>query len=498
MRSLLGVFVVCACVAPALHSADWVRIDSPHFEFYTTLPEEQAERNLETFEQARDFLLNIKSLSIPPEMPVIVVAFSSAAEFKPYGHRDFNPAYSTADEQRDYIVMSDLGPDRTRAAIHEYVHVLVRNSGLRVPLWLNEGLAEVYSGMKVHNGHVLIGAIADDRIRALGSSDLMHFPELFAVGHDSPEYNEQKRATVFYSESCLLAHMLTLSDAYALKFPDFLNSLAASGSEQAAFAHVYGKSLAEVERDLIAYFQQSSTAGAVYAAPERTEAAFTARPATELEVGVTLAKLTALLGHFDEAGKTLGQLSAAHPANPDIEEAQAYLAWHSGDREGALRSFALILDHGGVGWKTYWDYARLLEEARPDPPREIDALQKALELKPEFGDARFMLGRELFLTGQRAAALAALKQIKDPDSRYAGTMFLWMARAAAESGVPDEARQYVQEAKKYPLTAEESTSLDMLLSRLDRPVPKDDDDDGKRPTIRRRNAGKAKPQASSQ
>jgi len=352
--------------------------------------------------------------------------------------------------------------------------------------------------MKVHEGHVLIGAIADDRIRSLGSSDLMRLSALFAVRADSPEYNEQKRASTFYAESCLLAHMLTLGNAYALKFPDFLNSIAASGSAQTAFADVYGKSLAEVERDLVAYFRQSSTAGAVYAAPERTEEAFTSRPATELEVGLTLAKITGLQRRFDEAGKKLAELSAAHPRNSDIEEAQAYLAWHSGDREGALRSFALILEHGGARWKTYWDYARLLEEARPDPPREIDALQKALELKPEFGDARFMLGRELFLTGQRAAALAALKQIKDPDSRYAGTMFLWMARAAAESGVPDEARQYVQEAKKYPLTAEESTSLDMLLSRLDRPVPKDDDDDGKRPTIRRRNAGKAKPPASSQ
>lgn len=242
MRPLLVCFFLAASVVPAVEGADWIRVSSSHFELYTTFPEEQAHSTLETFEQARDFLLSVKSLSVPPEMPVIVVAFSSASEYKPYRPKAFTPAYSTADEQRDYIVMSDLGADRKRAAIHEYVHVLVRHSGLPIPLWLNEGLAEVYSGMKVRDGKILLGAIAEDRIHSLGSSDLMRLSLLFKVGTDSPEYNELNRAGVFYAESCLLAHMLVLSDAYAPKFPAFLNSLAASNSAQTAFSDVYGKS----------------------------------------------------------------------------------------------------------------------------------------------------------------------------------------------------------------------------------------------------------------
>ena len=490
MRSLLVFAALFVSVVPALESADWIRVTSSHFELYTTFPEEQARSTLETFEQARDFFLSVKSLSVPPEMPVIVVAFSSPSEYKPYRPREFAPAYSTADEQRDYIVMSDLGALRKRAAIHEYVHVLVRHSGLSIPLWLNEGLAEVYSGMKVRDGKILLGAIAEDRIHSLGSSDLMRLSQLFNVRIDSPEYNEVNRASVFYAESCLLAHMLVLSDAYAPKFSAFLDSLTASNSAQTAFADVYGKSLAEVERDLVSYFHQ--TGGAAYTAPVQRTEEMRVRPATDLEIGLTLARITGLLGKLEEERKALDRLSAANKGNVEIEEAQTYLAWQRGDKEGALRSFGSLLDHGGANWKTYWDYARLLEVTKPDPAQEIDALQKVLELKPEFADARVMLGRELFITGRRAAALSELKQIKDPDSRYAGSMFLLMARVAADSANTDEARQYAQEARKHQLSLEEAKSLDALLKRLDGSVPADDED-AKRPTIRYGRPGKPKP-----
>jgi hypothetical protein len=37
----------------------------------------------------------------------------------------FVPAYYLTDDQRDYVVMSELGDKRGRVAIHEYVHVLI-------------------------------------------------------------------------------------------------------------------------------------------------------------------------------------------------------------------------------------------------------------------------------------------------------------------------------------------------------------------------------------
>jgi len=94
--------------------------------------------------------------------------------------------------------------------------------------------------------------------------------------------------------------------------------------------------------------------------------------------------------------------------------------------------------------------------------------------------------------GKYAAALAELERIKDPDARYAGAMFVLMARTEADLGNPDKARQFAAEAKKYVLGSEDAKSLDALLNRLDHPASKDDDDDAKRPTLRYRNPGKTK------
>jgi len=495
MKSFAGFFALIVALAPAAQSSDWIRVASPHFEMYATLPEDQARGTLVNFEQTREFFLSVKTLSIPPELPVILVAFGSSREYQPYRPKELAAGYSTADEQRDYIVMSDLGIDRRRIAVHEYVHTLVRHSGLNVPLWLNEGMAEVYSGMEIRAGKVLLGAIAEDRIHALGSSDLMHLPLLFATDTKSPAYNEATRMSVFYSESCLLTHMLMLNEGYARLFPTFLDHAARTNSQQ-ALADVYGKSVADVERDMTVYFHQSSTKGAVFAAPLQRDETMTVRPATDLEVDLTLAKLTGLLGRSEEAKKKVDQLAAGHPNDPEIEEAQAYMAWRGRDREAALRDFGLVFEHGGAHWKTYWDYARLLEVTKPDPAAEIGALDKVLELKPEFGEARFMLGRELYITGRRGDAVAELEKISEPEPWYAGPMFGLMALLALETGRPAEARHYVQEARKYDLTPEQAKTLDELQARLDRPAAaQDDDDDAKRrPTIRRGKPSKPAPE----
>ena len=494
MKSFVAILAILASPLVSADSGGWTRIDSPHFEMYTTLPGQQARNALETFERARGIFLNIKALHAPPQLPVIIVAFSSAGEYRPYSPKDFAPAYSTADEQRDYIVMGDLGADQTRAAVHEYVHVLVRNSGLSIPLWLNEGLAEVYSGMEIRDSKVVIGAIAPDRIRIMGSSDLMHLPVLFKVGVESPAYNERTHAGVFYAESCLLVHMLMLSDGYAKKFPEFLARVSAADSSETALADVYEKTTAEVERDMAAYFRQSMAGGAVYSAPAETSMEMGSRPATDFETAMTLAKLTAMLGRFDEAGRSLDRLAAAHPDNTDVEMARAYIAWRKGDREAAAESLGHVVDQPGADWKTCWDYARLLEITRPQPQREIAVLRKALEMKPDLPEARFMLGRELYLTRQRDEALSELEQITDPAPGYAGQMFLLMAHAAFELDDRPAARHYSSEARKYPLSTEELQMLDALAKRLNAPTMTDDDEDAKRPTIRR---GKPKPKSTA-
>ena len=60
------------------------------------------------------------------------------AEFTPYSPRANSAAYYVRSPKRDYIVMGDLSPESYKTAVHEYTHLIVRHSGLRIPIWLRD------------------------------------------------------------------------------------------------------------------------------------------------------------------------------------------------------------------------------------------------------------------------------------------------------------------------------------------------------------------------
>lgn len=112
-----------------------------------------------------------------------------------------------------------------------------------------------------------------------------------------------------------------------------MERLARPGSPQTVFAEVYGKSLAEVEKDMLSWFRQTHIGGATCKTTASKVEVGPAREATELEIELTLARVVGLPGRVDEACDRLARVVSAHPGNREIEEVQAYLAWRSGDRK---------------------------------------------------------------------------------------------------------------------------------------------------------------------
>lgn len=484
----------------ALECAQWTRIQSSNFELYTTTSEEEGRKTLETYEQTREFFLRTQSLLVPAAMPVVVIAFGSAEEFKPYSYRDFAPAYYVGDEQRDYVVMSELGSERTRVAVHEYVHVLVRQSGLRLPLWLNEGLADVFSAMKPRpEGKVLLGYLPDDRASSLGSGKWMRLAAVVNVRENSPEYKDASSTGMFYAQSCLLTQMLMLGEEYRDKFPMFVDRIATAESSEQALGGVFGKSLGEIEKDMLTYFRQNHIGGETYAAADTKVEIGPARQPTESEVELTLAKIVGLLGRVDEARKRLGSIAAMQPASVEIAEAEAYLAWRSGEPALALQKLQPVVTRGAAtSWKTYWDFARLTHLTKGDRSQSIDALRKAVEAKPDLALARLMLAGDLYAIGHRNEALSELRQIKNIAPRDASSMYLLMAQTSFEMNERVEARQYVEQARRLAQRPEDVSRAESLLQTLESrpaetPVLGADDDNEKRPILRRRPVPSAKP-----
>lgn len=493
MRWRCLLFLFLAPAVQCLGAADWIKVSSPNFTLYTTRAENDARQTLDTFEQTRDFFRQLKAFHVTAQPPIILVAFGSESEYRPYTTGPFVRAYFTGDDEGDYIVMSDVGREARRVAVHEYVHAVVQHSGLRLPTWLNEGLAEVYSAMESREGKLLLGEIPRDRADALRSLPWMKLRDLVRIGPQSPEFNEQDRVGMFYAESCVLAHMLMLGKGYAAKFPDFLDNISASGSEQKAFAEVYGKSLTAVERDLRDYFQLDAMGRAAYSAETHRAATGPATAATAVEVGLTLAEILAATGRPAEGMARLHLLAITHKDDADLAAAAAFLEWRIGEVDTALEHFQSALSRSEAGWRAWWDYARVLDSSGGDRAAEVNALRKVVGAKPDMLAARIQLASLLLATGEPAEALALLKQAKEVAPQYAGAVYLTMAYAALATGLTAQAKEYAEAAGTCTLRPDEKTRLQSLLSSIDRGAPAATgtalrnaaDDDPGRPTLRR-------------
>src|ERR1700736_990651 len=133
---------------PLVAADQWIKLTTPHFELYTTAGEKKGREAILYFEQVRNFFLQASPSKKVPEFPVRIVAFRSEKQYRPYRINESAAAYYTQTQTRDYIVMQDIAQEHYHVAIHEYTHLIVEHSGLKLPPWLNEGWAELYSTLK--------------------------------------------------------------------------------------------------------------------------------------------------------------------------------------------------------------------------------------------------------------------------------------------------------------------------------------------------------------
>jgi Flp pilus assembly protein TadD len=416
----------------------------------TTAGEKKGREAILYFEQVRSLFIKLSKSSPVPTLPVQIVAFRSEEEYAPYRINDSATAYYLSSQDRDYIVMRSIDRELYPVAIHEYTHLIVKHAGLSLPAWLDEGLADVYSTLKLSGKKVIVGQIYPGRYHLLQTGAWLDIETLIAVDHRSPLYNEKEKAGMFYAESWALTHMLYLSDEYWKKFSQLLSLIKADGSQAAVFQQVYRKSLSQVQADLGLYMRGTRFNAAFSdVTVEKPAEAPEIRPATAVESGVALADLLAGTQKRDEAKAAYESLARANPKDPEMELALARLAWMNADRAEIKRHFARAIDLGTTNAKVYFDYAMMLQGQDGKDP-EIEALlRKAVELKPDLTEAHYMLGFYASNAGRFGEAVAHLHEVKKLEKDQAFPYFRALAYAFYRLGQMEDARKSAESAMKF-------------------------------------------------
>lgn len=503
---LAAMVVLSTVLVQALAAApeQWIKLKTPHFELYTTAGEKKGREAILYFEQVRSFFIQT-SPAKRDETPVRIVAFRSEGQYKPYRMSEGAVAYYAHSQNREYIVMQDISSENYPAAIHEYTHLVIQRDGLKVPVWLNEGWAELYSSLRPQGNKALVGALLPGRFQALLNSKWIDLPVLASVDQNSPMYNERDKAGIFYAESWLLVHMLYFSADYRDNFSKFVLAVANGQDTAQAFQSVFGKGLKEVRKDLDRYSKSDRFYGALFDVKlEKSAESPEVSEATALDSGLVLADLLSFVHKRDEALRAYEQLAKDNPGQPEAEEALGYLAWQANDRESAGRHFKQADASGTKNAQMCFDYAMLESQETPAGPDVVSLLRRAVELKPDYVEARLALGLALATQGSYAEAVDQLHQVKKVNPDQAPSYFLALAYSDLRTGHPADARKNAESAKKWAKNSADAEQADSLLKTLDspqaaggqssaltRPSPKpalqasNGPDDPGRPTLRR-------------
>lgn len=470
---ILLVLSVGLGVKPLIADEQWTRVATDHFEMYTTNDAVQASSALQVFEQVRSFFLQSGYAAGVPDRPVKIIAFRSEEEYAQYRLNPGAFAYFLHNYNRDYIVMQDISPQHYPAVIHEYTHLIVKHLGWKLPLWLNEGWAEVYSSLQSENNGVVVGRVPQGRLGDLIRDDWMSLPAVFAVDHQSPYYQDPRKMRLFYAESWALCHMLMLSPDYKAKFSGFMAAISAGQPEADVFHSIYGKTLDQVGEDLRNYFRHAGEQTELLEMKLSDSGSHPSiSPLNAFDRDLALADLLGANPRTAaEARSLLMQLAQHDPKNTDVEESLGYIAWQQGDEQAARFHFRRALENGANDPVMLCEYASLVEATAQDDMAEGNsaraALVKALALKPDYIDARLQFALMEFRAGRYEEASANLALIKTVTPRQAYCYYSALAYSDYRLGKLDDARLAATSAKNYANSPERQQHCLSLLARLD-------------------------------
>lgn len=461
----LRVFIVAVLSLSASAADKWLRVKSENFEILSTAGDRRAKEVLTDFERVYNFFEQSVQRSIKPDVPMRIIHFRNEKEYIPYRPSEVAAAFYMPGPDADYVVMHGSGD--SRIAIHEFVHLLVKHSyKTALPVWLNEGVAELYSTMRQIGDKVQVGGLIDGHMHLFQSQKPVPLVDLLDAGHDSKLYNRKQHAGMFYAESWALTHMLQLSPEYRRGFNKFFQQIAVGTPSYQALEAVYSKPVARIEKDLNAYLRGNSFFGVNFDIRMRNRIAgdVAVDEPSQGAIDAALASLLAGSGHRAEAASLIASAAQRDPKDPAIAIARGYLEWRDGKFEEARGEFRRALELGSENKRVVADLARL--SAGRDPDTTIAALTRLRKIEPPSVEQKILMAEQLVRKKLYGAAHGELTGIKSVTADQAFRLMTVRARSYDGLNMQDEALAAAQEARKHAKDSE-SVFADQMVRYLE-------------------------------
>jgi tetratricopeptide (TPR) repeat protein len=396
----------------------WFEARTAHFQIYSCGPTQAVARLAARLEQFRDAYSQLAGAQAVASPPIVVLAFPDHAAMAPFlplyqGKPANLAAFFRRGSDENLIVLSfagNTGTNSLEVIFHEFAHLLLRHNEPYWPMWLIEGMADLYSTFQVSGGNrPSFGSPVEHHLRTLGKQELMPLHELFSVTRDSPDYNERDRQGIFYAQSWLLAHYLVLGGppTRRAEYRQLTPLLQQGLSPEAAFTNAFRANLNTMEAELRHYLAQGNFQPFELPPVQGnldSPRAMVTRPLSKAEVCFHLGDELLRIGRFESAEEYFLEARNLAPNSPLPYEGLGLLAAQRDNPAEAVRQFQEAMKHGQVSFLSHYTYARekyLLtshppesySRLSPEAAEEIRSeLKKSLALMPDFGPAHHLLG----------------------------------------------------------------------------------------------------------
>jgi hypothetical protein len=268
-------------VAAGSGQRQWIELTSRHFTLRTDLPNRQARAALADFEGVYGTLETVAFPGDAPRDRIDVVLFSDEAGFRAISPRGaagyFMPRQADDPEPQptiaihgNMLVAGTLVEPTQRRFRHELTHRFIDHRLRWTPPWLEEGLAEYYSTLKVNGNEAVVGTLPNTKIvrvdihtgMSLVDSQIDNRVDLADVPtveqlltSDFASFHDPAHELGNYAGSWIFVHMMLNGPfGYAPRFQRFLDLLAGGATPPEAWRDCFWMvPLWRLERDFKRY-----------------------------------------------------------------------------------------------------------------------------------------------------------------------------------------------------------------------------------------------------
>ncbi len=395
--AFLTLLVLTATAASALPRAKqrWVELDTSSFHFFSNANSRVTLRIAGDLEQLRAVLDELSSLELSSPRPTVIYVFKSDSSFQPYSMlRDGKPdelsGYFVPRQHANYIAINGgSGWDTSDIVYRAYVHHVVNDNFPGLPLWLDEGLAELYSTFRMAGEAAHIGLVVPQHLRWLRSGAPIPLDQLLAADRDSALYNENRCA--FSAQAWILAHYLLVANeqrrGQCLRYMELVGKM----PRDEAFRQAFATDHATLQKELRTYVRRHIFRFLKVPVSKRASVLTEPRPMAYADV---LYRLGDLLANNDptrheEAADHFRAVLAARADHGAALAGLGYLAQRQEQWQEAAGHYARAAELAPGDSLIQYRYGAALVRrgGEGDAAQAVAALRRSVERDPEFAPA---------------------------------------------------------------------------------------------------------------